>query len=165
MIDTSGIPRPGGPEDPIRRFLPQTRLICGSFVMIPVMLFVVLYVSGNRLVPLNDPRMAAILGPFAAVAVGALLVSVWRHNRRSSHPKDPRTYMVETLVDFALAEVALLLGFVSSILFESLWPFALSLVPVLVVWSWVFPREGTWRRWEMAFVQQPPNQGGPTPDR
>ncbi len=150
----SGLVPPEGTSDPVAETLRMARQTCAAFFVLPALFLFVLVTLDVGMVPLKDPD-PVLLVVFSAVGLVSLATSVTRHRHKDVAPRDPRYYSFDTIVDYALGEPALLLGFVAAIIFESLWPFLVSVPPVLALWVWAFPREATWRRWESLFTGRP----------
>jgi hypothetical protein len=141
-------------DDPIAQPLRLARRNCVSIALMAPALFVVLVVIGKPFGPPRDAN-ALWLAACAVVGLAAAITGISRHVRRGERASDPRTYRVDSLVDFALGEVPLLLGYVAAIVYESQWPFLIGLVPACLVWFWVFPRESVWRNWQATSMDRP----------
>ena len=131
--------------DPIARPLFLTRLVCVAVWLIPIALAALMpfFGFGWRLA-LNDG--GSLLVVFALLALfdmaGAVLISVFSPRLAST----PIALGVLSAVSTAIANVAALLGFIASITYESLLPFAVGLAFTAACWAIVWPRRSVWRK-------------------
>lgn len=147
-------------DDGFTRSFRQTRIVCASFALFPIVFvgIAALYISRagaggdvSLLVALAAvlpllvlPAARAVRGQIARAAIAQRLADV------KAYRKTRAVYAVfgaACIAAFLVAEIASLLGLVGSVLTRSMVPLLVSTAGSYVMFAWMWPRRAEWLVW------------------